>query len=336
MKIVNPSVEIIHPPVRPDERALAPNEIVIRHIERCGRVCYKSENLIANDTAADFVSRIIKRGHEAVLEHASFCFILTSPAQILVEDTIELLRMNGRNVFLRLTSNGSRKIVSGNVRAWRDYFLMLQAEGICCPSCFAQFILDNPVLFPEFAGLTSYSPYFTAQPPHKDGVALVVCPNSLPAKEQTVHLDKTLLFVCDRGVSHEIVRHRVASFCQESTRYCNYSKGRFGGEISVIKPLYLDEGTPGYRIWEHGCESAETAYFDLLDCGCSPQEARAVLPNSLKTEVIMTANIQEWQHFIGLRTSSAAHPQMREVATQARHALLKELPLHFRSFDGDV
>jgi thymidylate synthase (FAD) len=91
-----------------------------------------------------------------------------------------------------------------------------------------------------------------------------------------------------------------------------------------------------YRIWEHGCESAETAYFDLLDYGCSPQEARTVLPNSLKTEVIMTANIQEWQHFIDLRTSSAAHPQMREVATQARDALLKELPLHFKSPDGDA
>lgn len=336
MKIVNPSVEIIHPPAKRDGMVLAPAESMIRHIERCGRVCYKSESFMANDTAADFVSRIIKRGHEAVLEHASFCFVLTSPAQILVEDTIELLRLSGRNVFLRLTVNGTRKIVSGNVRAWRDYFLMLQTENICCPSCFAQFILDNPVLFPEFADLTPYSSYFTAKPPYKDGVALMVRPNSLPVKEQAVHLDRTLLFVCDRGVSHEIVRHRVASFCQESTRYCNYSKGQFGGEISVIKPLYLEEGTPGYRIWKHGCKSAETAYFDLLDYGCSPQEARAVLPNSLKTEVIMTANIQEWQHFIDLRTSPAAHPQMREVVTQARDALQKELPLHFRASDGDT
>ena len=140
------------------------------------------------------------------------------------------------------------------------------------------------------------------------------------------HCNISLKFICDRGVSHEIVRHRLASYCQESTRYCNYSKGDFGGEITVIEPLYLTPGTEGYRIWKETCEAAERGYFGLLDFGCTPQEARAVLPNSLKTEVVMTANLREWRHFFRLRCSSAAHPQMREVATQALAMLHEAVP----------
>lgn len=126
------------------------------------------------------------------------------------------------------------------------------------------------------------------------------------------HGSLTVRFICDRGVSHEIVRHRLASYCQESTRYCNYGKGKFGEEITVIEPCFLNEQTA--HIWKRACEATETAYFDLLAEGCSPQEARSVLPNSLKTEVVMTANIREWRHFLKLRCAAAAHPDMRRVA----------------------
>ena len=188
MKIIEASVEIWNP-----EEELRD---IPRRIERAGRVCYKSEGKITEGSADTFCRGIIKRGHEAVLEHSSV----------------------------------------------------------------------------------------------------------------------TVKFIVDRGVSHEIVRHRVASFCQESTRYCNYSKDQFCGEITVIKPLYFNEESEGYRIWEESCKQAESKYFDLLNYGCSPQEARAVLPNSLKTEVVMTANIREWRHFLKLRCSQAAHPQIREVS----------------------
>ena len=120
------------------------------------------------------------------------------------------------------------------------------------------------------------------------------------------HCSFTVKFVCDRGVSHEIVRHRLASYCQESTRYCNYGKDQFGSEITVIEPCYLNENTFAYDEWKEACRRAETAYFNLLNWGLSPQEARAVLPNSLKTEVVMTANIREWRHFLRLRTSTGA------------------------------
>lgn len=185
-----------YPKIHPTQKPVG----VLKRLEQCGRVCYKSEDKITEGSAEKFVAGIIKRGHEAVLEHCSF----------------------------------------------------------------------------------------------------------------------TVKFICDRGVSHEIVRHRMASYCQESTRYCNYGKGKFGEEITVIKPCFWDENTLGEKVkmdcWRIAMRDAEDAYFALLDEGCSPQEARSVLPNSLKTEVVMTANIREWRHFLKLRCSPAAHPQMREVA----------------------
>ena len=146
------------------------------------------------------------------------------------------------------------------------------------------------------------------------------------------HCSFTVKFICDRGVSHEIVRHRIAAYCQESTRYCNYSKDKYNNEITVIEPCYLTQGTETYARWEKACIEAESAYFDLLNAGCSPQEARAVLPNSLKTELVMTADIREWRHFLRLRCSKAAHPQIREVATQLLEALQWDLPVLF----GDI
>lgn len=105
--------------------------------------------------------------------------------------------------------------------------------------------------------------------------------------------------------------------------------GKFDGEITVIEPFYLTRGTEGWQYWKVACQIAEKSYFHLLDWGCSPQEARAVLPNSLKTEVVMTANIREWRHFLQLRTSPAAHPQMREIATPLLRELQKKIPVCF-------
>ena len=202
MRIVSPGFEILTP---------VDSEAVLKHIELCGRTCYKSEKKISEESCRTFVQGIIKRGHEAVLEHFNI----------------------------------------------------------------------------------------------------------------------TVRFICDRGVSHEIVRHRLASYCQESTRYCNYAKDDFSSEITVIDPLYLEFGTDAYNIWKESCEAAEAAYFNLLNWGCSPQEARAVLPNSLKTEVVMTANLREWRHFFKLRCAPAAHPQMREIAIPLCKTLQKKLPVVF-------
>ena len=211
MRIVEPSFEIM------DMTGGFP-EFLMSLIEQSGRVCYKSEDRIAEGTDAKFIKGIIKRGHEAVLEHG-----------------------------------------------------------------------------------------------------VVTC-----------------RIVCDRGVSHEIVRHRVASYCQESTRYCNYSNDSFGNEIAVIKPCFWDEGETPYHIWRLGCEDAESRYFDLLLAGATPQEARSVLPNSLKTEVVMTANIREWRHFFKLRCSPAAHPQMREVAKMGLQLMYEAFSVLFEDIYEEV
>ena len=202
MKIIKPYTEIIG--------GINGKEI-LEKIEKCGRVCYKSEGRIKEGSAEKFVTSIIKRGHEAVLEHASF----------------------------------------------------------------------------------------------------------------------TVKFVVDRGVSHEIVRHRLASYCQESTRYCNYSKDDFCNEITVIKPLFFTEESDEYKHWYSDCEYAEWTYFKLLEKGCTAQEARSVLPNSLKTELVMTANLREWRTFFKLRTASAAHPQMLEVTRPLLDKLKTLIPVVF-------
>lgn len=206
MKVIYPRVEFITPVTEES------GKLVMKRIEEIGRVCYKSEDKITEDSYKKFISNLIKRGHESVLEHGSI----------------------------------------------------------------------------------------------------------------------TVKFICDRGVSHEIVRHRLASYSQESTRYCNYSGDQFGNEITVIKPAFFEMGSANYNAWYDACRSAEDAYFSLLNNGASPQEARSVLPNSLKTEVVMTANIREWRHFFRLRCSPAAHPQMREVARKAFVKFYRAMPELFQ------
>ncbi len=143
------------------------------------------------------------------------------------------------------------------------------------------------------------------------------------------HVSLTFRFICDRGVSHELVRHRIAAFSQESTRYCNYSAEQFGREITVIRPPFWSECDHRSTFWENACREAELSYIALLDYHATPQEARAVLPNSLKTEVVMTANLREWRHVLRLRTSPKAHPQMRQLMCPLLEALKKALPAIF-------
>ncbi len=128
------------------------------------------------------------------------------------------------------------------------------------------------------------------------------------------HEKVSVRIICDRGVTHEIVRHRMASYSQESTRYCNYSKDKFGKELTFIKPCFWEEGSQAYQKWAQMMQLAEDTYNEMIAMGAKPQEARSILPNSLKTEIIVTMDLREWRHFFKLRTAERAHPQMREVA----------------------
>ena len=155
------------------------------------------------------------------------------------------------------------------------------------------------------------------------------------------HSTLTVRFTVDRGGSHEIVRHRIASYAQESTRYCSYNKDKFGNEISVIdiadgilldpkmQSLGIEEANKIYEIWMSAMSYAEKHYIEMINLGASPQIARSVLPNSTKTEVVMTANYREWRNFFKLRTSTAAHPQIREVAIPLLKELQARIPIIF-------
>ena len=186
---------------------------MLRNIERYGRTCYKSEDLITDTSSQEFVRRIVHNGHESVLEHEKI----------------------------------------------------------------------------------------------------------------------SVRILCDRGVSHEIVRHRIASYSQESTRYCNYCKDKFGNELTFIIPFFWndDNHKKELEIWTQEMQSIENAYFKLIELGAKPEEARSILPNSLKTEIIVTMNLREWRHFFRVRTSERAHPQMREISVPLLEEFRRRVPVVF-------
>ena len=145
------------------------------------------------------------------------------------------------------------------------------------------------------------------------------------------HAMASFRIVTDRGISHEIVRHRLASYAQESTRYCNYSGAKFDRECTFIKPPGLDENKE--EVWADACERAEFAYFEMLRYNATPQIARSVLPNCLKTEIVMMANLREWRHFITLRGSKKAHPQIRPIAFRIWAILNNHAPSIFEDLE---
>lgn len=143
------------------------------------------------------------------------------------------------------------------------------------------------------------------------------------------HEKITVRFVCDRGVTHEMVRHRIASYSQESTRYCNYSNDKFGNELTFIKPCFWDESDPNYSLWVDSMEYIEKQYNAMIAQGAKPEEARSILPNSLKTEIVVTMNLREWRHYFKLRTAAAAHPQIREISNMLLAEFKEKLPVIF-------
>ncbi len=314
MRIVKPSVLLLEQPVSPIG--------VMRHIELCGRVCYKSEEKITPDSYEGFIQRLVRRGHEAVLEHGNLIIGMSrepdgcSGAWLSALD--EAFERTGAAPYIRKTCGEARNIVSGNVRVWRDVLRVCAATDTRIPTAVYRILEAYGVLFADLLGGVS---------PAGDGEARTLHPGELTLeREIKKHVCMTCWFTCDRGVSHELVRHRPASFCQESTRYCNYQRGDFGSEIAVIQPACFGPDSIAYGTFMEAAVMAERYYFDLLNMGATAQEARAVLPNCLKTEVVMTATVEEWLHFFRLRCSEAAHPQMREVATRAKELMLLAAP----------
>lgn len=283
-------------------------EGVYKQIEKVGRVCYKSEDKITEDSAKPFVDRMIKSGHGAMLEHGTVYLKV-------INKGLSLCNYEKDHIEDKYINNPYSKVVFGKYPKYNSYEEKLKATQEVYITTNYRVLVENGWL--------------------KD-LEYICEPTEFHERRVTVH------FVCDRGVSHEFVRHRVMSFAQESTRYCNYSKDKFGNELTFIKPCWLDIPTGQYVYWDGDwCDinkmkiqlpegehkdidaflwtlnNAETHYTLLINSGWKPQEARAVLPNSLKTELVVTGFTSDWNHFFDLRargTTGAPHPQARELA----------------------
>lgn len=296
MKLIKPSFEIREQP--------SGLEGVYKQIEGAGRVCYKSEDKIAEGTAKAFVDRMIASGHGTMLEHGTV--YLKCETEVInryihpedgEEEDFNKLEKYEYNSYSVTNDDGIYLYVTTNLRVLVENDWLDDLQYICEP--------------------TEY---------HEKRI--------------------TVKFVCDRGVSHEFVRHRVFSFAQESTRYCNYSKGKFGYQLTCIIPswLGLEEGSYSLEDVEEKydkcliidrCKNAEEAsfvralchaereYFDLLELNWKAQQARDVLPNSLKTELVMTGTIKQWEGFFKLRDAGSAHPQAYELAHPLHEEFIK-------------
>lgn len=168
-----------------------------------------------------------------------------------------------------------------------------------------------------------------------DGTAEKFIANIIKRGHESVleHEKITVRFVCDRGVTHELVRHRIASYSQESTRYCNYTNDKFGNQLTFIKPCFWSEDSQNYKLWTESMEYIESQYNAMIAEGAKPEEARSILPNSLKTEIVVTMNLREWRHYFKLRTAERAHPQIREISIALLNEFKEKLPVIFGDID---
>lgn len=314
MKIIKPSFDIW---TRDEQRG------GLAIIERAGRVCYKAEERITDTSADAFLERLIYQKHESVLEHGDYIFLLDDYHILdsVVYGLNDLMSRTGKAPMLSYTNvGGDRPIVSGNVRAWRE----LIASGSGAAYYFTGAI--DPIFTADLIP--------AAERIDDPRVHQIRYADLVGTVERKTHLRQTVRFVVDRGVTHEFVRHRAMSFSQESTRFCNYSDGRFGGEITVIHPCFLQEGSEAYSLWKRSCLSNEAEYFALLNMRLKPQEARDVLPHSTKAELVVTGTLGQWNHFFNLRarqTTGKAHPQVVEVAAP----LMEEMTARFPDVFGE-
>lgn len=280
---------------------------IYRQIEYAGRICYKSSNKITEGSAKPFVDRMIKSGHGAMLEHGTV--YLAMPMETIIP-----IEANGWGKYTKNPYSKGYKVCEVN------------GEQRVAVTTNLRVLVENDWL---------------------DDLQYICEPTEYHERRLTVH------FVCDRGVSHEFVRHRVFSFAQESTRYCNYSKDKFGNEITFILPPWIDDRQLGEHSSQElliqmgrldnptyseedlqelyflfGLANSEIQYFNLINSGWKPQEARAVLPNALKTELVMTGFMSDWKHFFRLRSRIAEtgkpHPQAQELADLLMDEFIKK------------
>lgn len=300
MKLIESSVEIMK------------EENPLIKIEKIGRICYKSDSDYTVDSAIAFIKSLIKRNHMSVLENAVFVF----------EGAYALYKgkpfVNSTIVY----KNGiSRRLISCNLRTIieRNYLELQDTLVANYPQLSLIFDMDS---------INKQKSFHLKELTKSVKLVNLLDYKNLTDEEIKAHLYTTFKFTTDRGVTHEMVRHRIASYTQESTRYCNYSNDRFGNELTFIRPATFDSWEPECRvIYMQSLEKAEKEYMELTNKNLPAQFARGVLPTDLKTTIVMTANDGEFEHFFALRSqgvTGSPHPNMQRVASMAEKLYVSE------------
>jgi thymidylate synthase (FAD) len=317
MKVVAPYFEILED--------LDKQSLPVR-IEGCGRICYKSEDKISPESAEPFIRNIIKHGHNSVTEMA----VLTLKIQYDTE-SIASKFFNLMPKFLIVDKVDKKELlVTGSIRAFRE--LYQSNPTVKMVKAIAEYLSSRHPLFYE--DLLPERGLLKQEGVQVEKVSLETV-DSFSADLLARHRHVAVLFVVNRAVTHEIVRHRPVSYLQESQRYCRYSQDKFGNEVTFIKPMFFQENSEEYSLWEKAMQDTEKIYLKLLETS-SPQAARTVLPNSCKTEIITFANLLEWLHIFKLRTSKGAEPSMREVMIPLLHKFQEKYPTIFDRVKVDV
>ena len=317
MKVIAPYFEILED--------LDKQSLPVR-IEGCGRICYKSEDKITPESAVPFIRSIIKHGHNSVTEMAVLTLKIQYDAESIASKFFNLMPK-----FVIVDKIEKKELlITGSIRAFRELYQsnstvkMVKAITEYLSRRHPLFYED---LFPE-RGLLK-----------QEGVIVEKVPleavDSLPVDLLARHRHVAVLFVVNRAITHEIVRHRPVSYLQESQRYCRYSQDKFGSEVTFIKPMFFKEESEEYSLWEKAMQDTEEIYLKLLETS-SPQAARTVLPNSCKTELITFANLIEWLHILKLRTSKGAEPSMREVTIPLLKKFQEKYPTIFDGVKAGV
>lgn len=302
MEIIEPSAKLITGYDR------HPEEL----IELCGRICYDSQDKVASGTAQKFCEKLRKSGHTSVFEHANFIFAVTFNSLSRIYNGMVVYEMiTGKPSYIRISGRESKDTlslfyVSGNARAWINFITVLNKDGSAnrhIPHDIIKTLSQYHSIFANIADAGANAP------------ARQIFPEQLPQDVWERHTTATFLITCDRGISHELVRHRAASFSQQSTRYCKANAS--GGEIEIINPSGINIASDTH----YALDEIEWAYDVMLRHDIKPQIARCILPTCLATRLYMTMTIERWRDFLALRASPAAHPDMRVIAEQIQAQL---------------
>jgi len=282
-------------------------------LEYCGKICYKSENAITDESAPGFCTKIAEHGHNSVLEMRVKTFIVV----VSESDVDVLIKLMPKYLVIdNLPSDDvqwQRILITGSIRAFREMAMMYP---YCVITSQIAIVLGEQHAF-LFADIKSTFRNIENNGSHVVSVSLkeleilkntgIITPDVFLR-----HRHIAVKFIVNRAVTHEIVRHRPCSFLQESQRYCRYADDKFGNRVTFIEPMFFKKGSPEYELWEEVMLFTEKRYLILLETS-TPQASRTVMPNSCKTEIIVFASLVEWNHIFHMRTSPAAEPSMREV-----------------------